>query len=217
MPHSRRSFLLSFSISLSLSLFSSRNRDLRVISDLKSLLHHFLPSIDPPPSQDFTALLLLLLLLRLHLRILLLLLRLFLCFVFLIFLLLSLSLSSVLEVRLCFWLGSGVIGSPKPVLIIDPPAWQLPAKPLSTSCVPAQFPTLRERDLPRSVSTEVPRAGRRRSREGVWPLLLLLFGCLFGTKQFMPAINIIYAKREAREREREKEKTQRFLYIKYTS
>lgn len=29
----------------------------------------------------------------------------------------------------CFWLGPGVIGSPKPGLIIDPSAQQLPAKP----------------------------------------------------------------------------------------
>lgn len=118
----------------------------RIISDLKSLLHHFLPPVPLElilSSPFFRSVV-----------------------VFFFFFFFSLLLLSwVLGVRLCFWLGSGVIGSPKPVLIIDPPAWQLPAKPLSTSCVPgqAQFPTLR--DLPRSCfSTEVRGAGRRLAR-----------------------------------------------------
>lgn len=127
---------------------SERSREAtvrRIISDLKSLLHHFPPPVPPElilscpssaPSSSSSST--------------------------------SSSCSSpVLGVRLCFWLGSGVIGSPKPVLIIDPPAWQLPAKPLSTSCVPAKrsFRRLCARDLPRSVSTEVRGAGRRLARK----------------------------------------------------
>lgn len=146
------------------SLFFSFSREAttrRIISDLKSPLHHFFPAaprLIPPPngfccsssvpssSSSFSS---------------------------------SASpsssssssssySSSVLGVRLCFWLGSGVIGSPKPVLIIDPPAWQLPAKPLSTSCVPASAVSDSTRERPSEIRLDgSSKSRKKKSREGV--------------------------------------------------
>lgn len=122
--------------------------------------------------------------------------------------------SSDLGVRLCFWLGSGVIGSPKPVLIIDPPAWQLPAKPLSTSCVPASAVSDSARERPSEIRLDGSSKSRKKSREGVWPLDRCCC-CSFGKTVYASRKYNIESRERKKWRSRERENPERFLYIKY--